>query len=104
MVKLKIKNKQYELKTNPLAIIVNDNGYSCNAISLQFDLSLQEVMAIGFENDIKYSVIDDDGEHDLSDYCQVNSITRHEKKGYSEVIMSQPNPLEDALTIINELI
>lgn len=104
MVKLKIKNKQYELKSNPLSIIISDNGYNCNAISLTFDLSLEEVIAIGFENDMKYSVIDEMGEHDLSDYCQVNKITRHEKKGYSEVIMSQPNPLEDALNIINELI
>lgn len=104
MVKLKIKNKQYELKSNPLATIISDSGYSCNAISLTFDLSLEEVMEIGFENDIKYSVIDDMGEHDLSDYCQVNKITRHEKQNYTEVIMSQPNPLEDALNIINELI
>ena len=104
MVKLKIKNKQYELKSNPLATIISDSGYNSNAISLTFDLSLEEVIAIGFENDIKYSVIDDMGEHDLSDYCQVNKIVRHEKQNYTEVIMSQPNPLEDALNIINELI
>ena len=104
MVKLKIKNKEYNLKSNPLAIIISDSGYSCNAISLTFDLSLEEVIAIGFENDMKYSVIDDGGEHDLSDYCQVNKITRHEKQNYTEVIMSQPNSLEDALNIINELI
>ncbi len=104
MVKLKIKNKQYQLKTNPLATIISDSGYSCNAISLQFDLSLEEVIAIGFENDMKYSVIDDMGEHDLSDYCQVNKIVRHEKQNYTEVVMSQPNPLEDALTIIDALI
>lgn len=104
MVKLKIKNKQYELKSNPLATIISDSGYNSNAISLQFDLSLEEVIAIGFKNNIKYSVIDDDGEHDLSDYCQVNKITRHEKQNYTEVIMSQPNSLEDALTIIDALI
>lgn len=103
-IKLKIKNKQYDLISNPLGTIIREDGYNCNAISLLFNKTIEEVLAIGFEDDVTYSVIDDNGEHDLSNYSKVVDIIRHEKKGYCEVVMSEPNALEDALSIIDELI